>query len=279
MSFVQRPARSLSTGTVLTAEPHVMWVVDDIKEDERPFDVLYHETEIHAPVPVLGIENEKEFDAQVADCLDMPVRMAGDTEYSIPDNWVGLVPALQDIIDIEHTNNPNWQEYYTYLSVHYTPFLTAGEQQRHAGCHTDGFQGVRVAERTKTSRSYVAVTNGGTRYYPQPFVANLDASKFNVFEGFDLQVAKDDDGNSVYGIAEEKMFYFFDAYAVHEAGGNARDGSRLFVRLTWEKKLFDRAENTRNSMLDYDWKPEHYDVRADLVTPTWADIEAGRLSK
>ena len=277
MPFNQRPTHSDATGTRFIASPSSVDVKVKLAEDLRPFNVLLHETEIHSPVPVLDVSQDEGFNNQIADCLDMPVRMAGETEYAIPDNWASITPALHRIINVEHANNKNWHHYYTYLSVHYSPFLPAGEQQRHAGCHTDGFQGVRIAERTKTSRSYVAVTNGGTRCYPQPFVANLDASKFNVFEGFDLQVIKDGNGEPVYEVAEEKQFYFFDAYTVHEAGSNARDGSRLFVRLTWEMKLFDRAENTHNSMLDYHWEPEHYDVRADLVTPTWDDIEAARL--
>jgi hypothetical protein len=281
MSFIQRPTHSSSTGTRYTAQPNSMWVVEDgdLNEDPRPFNTLFHETEIHEPFAVIRVSEDEGFNTHVADCLDMPIRFAGEQQYAIPDNWAALTPALKTIIDIEHSNNPNWKDYYTYLSVHYTGGLKKGQQQRHGGAHTDGFQGVRVAERTKTSRSYVAVTNGGTFYYPQTFVADLDASEFNVFQGFDLQINKDENGEPITGIAEEKMFYFFDAYTVHESGAAARDGSRLFVRLTWEMKLFDRAENTHNNMLDYDWKPEHYDVRSDLQTPTLEDIEKARLVK
>jgi hypothetical protein len=277
MPFIQRPSHSSSTGDKFIADHTQGRQNGELAEDARVFDTLYHETEIHAPVAVMNVSDDKGFDTRVADCLDMPIRLSGDEEYSIPDDWAVLAPALKKIINIEHANNSNWREYYTYLTVHYTPFLKEGEQQRHSGCHTDGFQGVRVAERTKTSRSYVAVTNGGTRFYPQTFVASLDAARFNIFKGFDLQVLKDNNDEPQFGIAEEKQFYFFDAYTVHEAGGNARDGSRLFVRLTWEMKLFDRAENTKNMMLNYDWKPEHYDVRQDLVTPSWSDIESARL--
>lgn len=277
MTFIQRPSHSSSFGTRFFASSSSELNNPYLAEDERTFDVLYHETEIHVPIPVLDVSHNDDFNLQMADCLDMPIRLAGEEEYAIPENWQYITPQLQHIINIEHSNNRNWRDYYTYLSVHYTPSLEAGEQQRHAGCHTDGFQGVRVAERTKTSRSYVAVTNGGTRYFPQPFVANLDAAKFNVFEAFDLQVTKNSKGESIFGIAEEKQFYFFDAYTVHESGGSARAGSRLFVRLTWEMKLFDRAANTHNDMMDYNWIPEHYDVRTDLQTPTWDDIESARL--
>lgn len=277
MASIQRPAYSSSTGERFTAVPKKSLHDGQLAEDFRLFNVLHHETEIHVPVPVFNVDDDDRFNQQTSDCLDMPIRMIGEGIYSIPDNWAALTPALKHIIDIEHSNNDNWKDYYTYLTVEYTPYLAAGEQQRHAGCHTDGFQGVRVAERTKASRSYVAVTNGGTRYFPQTFVANLDAGKFNVFEGFDIQTKKDWNGLPVFFIAEEKRFYFFDAYTVHESGGNARAGSRLFVRLTWEMKLFDRADNTKNRMLDYEWAPEHYDVRSDLITPSLSDIEAARL--
>lgn len=266
-------------GVVLKSEYKTEHVNEKLKEDERVFSPLIHETEIHVPVPVLNVTKDTGVQSYMEDCLDMPIRLKGETEYALPEQWVGLQNVIQTLIDIEHTNNPNWVDYYTYLSVQYTPHLTPGEQQRHAGAHTDGFQGIREPVRTKTSRSYVAVTNGGTRYFPQTFVANLDAGKFNIFEGFDLQVKQDNNGNPEFCIAEENFFYYFDAYTVHESGAAYRSGPRLFVRLTWEMKLFDRAGNTKNQMLKYNWEPVDYDIRSDLKTPTLGDIEKVRMVK
>ncbi len=276
-----RPVNSSSKGTIFTSQLNPEYRNPELIEDVRVFNNLYHETEIHTPkaTPLL-LTNYIDIETQVLpNALDMPIRLKGEREYALPEDWEPLNPVVQELINIEHTNNPNWQDYYTYLSVHYTPELKPGEQQRHAGCHTDGFQGVREPVRTKTSRSYVAVTNGGTKYFPQTFVANLDAGKFNIFEGFDLQVNEKPDGTPDYKIAEENTFYFFDAYTVHESGNAARPGARLFIRLTWEMKLFDRAGNTKNNMLNYDWKPETYDVRSILQTPTIEDIEKARLVK
>jgi len=271
-----RPGVSAHVGTILHSSHRESNVDSALAEDERPFDTLIHETEIHIPVAVLDISEDGGIQGELTDCLDMPIRLKGQEHYSIPENWSSLVPAIQKLIDIEHANNPHWSDYYTYMSIHYTPDLIAGKQQRHGGCHTDGFQGAREPERTKGSRSYVAVTNGGTRYFPQKFVASLDSAKFNVFEGFDLQVERDSEGRPIFGIAEENLFYFFDAYTVHESGSAERDGARLFIRLTWEMKLFDRAGNAKNAMLDYNWTPVDYDIRADLITPTVSDIEAAR---
>lgn len=271
------PVISSKSGFELTSNANLLLLNNLLVEDERVFNNFVSETEIHVPVEILDVSGFTNCDAEYARCLDMPVRMQGDNVYSFPDDWVGLQDIFQQIINIEHTNNPNWQDYYTYLSVDYTPFLDAGEQQRHAGCHTDGFQGARHSVRTKTSRSYVMVTNGGTRFFPQHFVSNLDSTKFNVFTGFDLQVDKDVSGESIFSVADERKFYFFDAYTVHESGAANRPGSRLFVRLTWEMKLFDRVGNTKNSLLDYDWNEEAFDIRSGLIAPTVEDIENARM--
>lgn len=265
-----RPQESSNKGLTYEASPTVHPHFPGLVEDERIYSNLIFETEIHTPQKVIPISFPD--NVFVDDCLDMPIRLTGEEKYAIPENWAVLWGDLQKIIDIEHSHNPHWRDYYTYLSVEHTDNLKVGEQQRRGGAHTDGFQGARNPVKTKGSRSYVAVTNGGTFYYPQHFVANLDPSRFNVFEGFDLQV-----NTSTREVAEEKFFYFFDAYTVHEAGAASSDGKRIFVRLTWEKKLFDRSINTVNRMLDYDWEKVDYDVRSDLVTPTIQDIEAARM--
>lgn len=268
-------------GKMFTSEQDPEYYHPKLEEDIRVFNTRYHETEIHVPIATpLLLTNHIDVKTQVLpNALDMPIRLKDEEEYFLPADWCALNTVIQELINLEHTNNPNWKEYYTYLTVHYTPELQPGEQQRHAGSHTDGFQGVREPVRTKTSRSYVAVTNGGTKYFPQTFVANLNAGKFNVFEGFDLQVNQKPDGTPDYQIAEENTFYFFDAYTVHEAGNARTTGARLFIRLTWEMKLFDRAGNTKNNMLNYNWKPETYDVRTTLQTPTLQDIEKARIIK
>lgn len=272
-----RPIQSSKHGTILTPNFHTNHTINPkIEEDPRVFNNLYHETEIHTPIHTGLTLTPPE--TIVKDCLDMPIRLKNSKTYSIPEDWKQYNPIFQQLIDMEAAHNPNWEEYYTYLTVHYTPNLAPGEQQRHAGCHTDGFQGIREPIRTKTSRSYVAVTNGGTRYFPQTFVANLDAGKFNIFQGFDLQVQKNEQNQPKYEIADENTFYYFNAYTVHESGEAVRNDARLFIRLTWEMKLFDRAGNTKNNMLNYNWPPVTYDVRQNLQTPTLKDIENAKLT-
>lgn len=207
----------------------------------------------------------------------MPIRLAGTDTYHVPDNWTGLIPLIQHTINTEHANNPNWRDYNAYLTVHYTPHLNPGEQQRSGGAHTDGFQGARQTTKVKTGRNYVMVTNGGTIFYPQRFTAALNPAKKNIFQGFDQQVAVGLDGKPITALAEEGTLYYFDAYTVHESGLAVRPGPRLFVRLTFELAALDAAANTRNQMLSYDWPVHTYDIRQDLTTPNLLEIETSRL--
>lgn len=197
-------------------------------------------------------------------CLDMPLRMVGDETYALPQEWVSLETAVRAVVDFEHAHNPSWRDYYCYLTVDCGQ-VQVGEQQRHGGLHVDGFQGERITPKTLVNRSYVATTNGGTRFYKQPFIV-ADPALWNVFQGFDLQAGED-----VF-TARENMVYLMDAYSVHESGLAARDGQRLFFRVSFDVKQFDRWGNTHNSMIPYEWEMVTRNAHEQVATPTLKDV-------
>lgn len=231
-----------------------------LNEDPRVFNYETYYREVHEPVAVpVGLD-----EGQYPRCLDMPLRLAGEDEYRLPVEYEGLHDTLTALISIEHENNLNWQDYNTYLTVDYSE-VRVDDQQRHGGLHVDGFQGERIIEKTKVTRNYVATTNGGTLFWPQRFIV-ADPARFNVFEGFDLQV----DGEPL--IADTCSFYFMDAYTVHESGFADHDGPRLFVRLTYDVKQFDRDGNTENPSVPVPWTPVKRHVWDDVESPHLTDI-------
>lgn len=232
---------------------------DDLIEDEELFSYKNYMTNNRAPVKVLDASP-----FAVKRCLDMPLRLSGERQYRLPTDWMELKPILDRLVGIEHAHNPNWMEYNTYLTVD-VKSVSSGEQQRHGGLHVDGFQGERIREKTKVTRNYVGTTNGGTQFWVQPFIV-ADPSKFNVFEGFDLQRK----GEPI--IAEPNCFYFMDAYMVHESGYADFNGERVFIRLTYDLKIFDRLGNTRNPNLQYDWEMVERNVWEQVTTPTFENI-------
>lgn len=245
----------------LNIEQKSVFYNEKIQEDERIFSYERYFEEIHPPVKV-AIE-EPNF-SMMPQCLDMPIRLAGETDYRLPTNWVKLKETLEQLIAIEHRHNSNWKDYHTYITVDNRP-VKVGEQQRHGGLHVDGFQGERINPKTKTTRNYVATTNGGTQFWTQRFIV-ADPKKFNVFKGFDLQT----DGSPL--IAEPNNFYFMNAYTVHESGFAEFDGDRIFVRLTYDLKKFDRLGNTKNPHLNYNWNMVKRNAQEQVEAPRLTDI-------
>ena len=233
-------------------------------EDSRVFDYENYFREVHPPVKVdLGGPVSI---PSLPRCLDMPIRLAGKEEFIVPNEWGALKSVLEALASVELKHNANWRDYFTYLTVD-SSSIKAGQQQRHGGLHVDGFQGERINPKTKITRNYVATTNGGTQFWPQPFVV-ADPAVFNVFEGFDLQV----DGEPL--VAAPDHFYFMDAYTVHESGFAQFDGVRNFIRLTFDLKEFDRAGNTHNPNLDYSWDMVERNVHDQVATPRLTNIIA-----
>ena len=249
--------------------------------DTRLYDAMLHTKEVHAPValrhptssrPGAWLESRGTcLEGPYLDCLDLPIRLAGQDDYAIPFEWHGLLPVITDILLAEHANNPGWRDYNAYLTVHFDADLPEGAVQRNPGAHTDGFQSDRHGDAKLGARNYVLVTNGGTLFYPRLFLVP-DPDVFNIFEGFDLQLAAEPEDERTLLVGAENQVFFFDGYAVHEAGATSRRGSRLFLRVAFETLRFDRAANTHNAMLDYEWEPYHGDRRETLLTPTWDDL-------
>lgn len=248
-------------------KPHeIDFFSEELTERQEVFNYRDYLTQHRPPIPVLDsmpIAGDR--------CLDMPIRLAGGTEYRLPSNWLALRSTLEELISIEHAHNSNWIEYNTYLTVD-VKNVTRNEQQRHGGLHVDGFQGERIKKKTKVTRNYVGTTNGGTRFYDQPFKV-IDPKKFNVFQGFDLQV------NSEPVIASPNKFYFMDAYMVHESGYAEENGERVFVRLTYDLRKFDRLGNTRNPNFNYNWEMKERNVWDTVRTPTLKDVEMNKVQE
>lgn len=236
---------------------------DRLLESDDIFNFEEYARQIHMPLPLPDIDLSV-LRSEYPRCLDMPIRLKGETDYKLPEEWAGLAPLIENIIAQEHATNPNWVDYHTYVTVD-CKHVSADEQQRHGGLHVDGFQGERINPKTKINRNYVMTTNGGTRFYPQRFVV-ADEKKFNVFQGFDIQAER-------FEVAEENVAYFMDAYCVHESGIAERDGLRTFLRVTYDVKEFDRASNTHNSMLEYDWEMVARNVHETVLTPNYIDLE------
>lgn len=265
-----KPTASSPTGSAFQADPLPTPIQDGALASCELFSYEKYLTPSSLPLECFTLPEDL-LAQPLPRCLDMPLRLAGEETYHLPSDWAVLETAVRQTVAFEHAHNPSWRDYHCYLTVD-SGCVTVGEQQRHGGLHVDGFQGERIEEKTLVNRSYVATSNGGTRFYQQPFVV-VDPREWNVFQGFDLQA---DEPTFVAG---ENTVYLMDAYTVHESGLARFDGLRTFFRVSFDAKIFDRWGNTHNSMIPYEWemvtRNAHELVKSPTVVQVWESPHGG----
>lgn len=196
--------------------------------------------------------------------LDMPVKRAGSAVYYLPDEVVPWAGIVRRIAEVEHASNPYVDECFAYLTVD-QGVVQPGTTQRNGGCHVDGFQGARIAQKTRCNRSYVVSDTTPTVFYRQQFdlVAGgrLDSAKHDFFAELDLQARSACEERS-----RPHEVVLMDAYTVHRAEvlSSTTALHRTFFRLSFDPKVFDRLGNTPNPLLSTGWEMTIRDVHASL---------------
>ncbi|MEQ1920283.1 MAG: hypothetical protein ABL955_13910, partial [Elusimicrobiota bacterium] len=148
-----REAKLSGTGFVLTPEK--------TKVENRKSPVygsllepwnLKHLLVPHMPVKIGTIEDREAFSKPVTSVLNMPVKMPG-SEIKVPAELAQFREFLQKIIDHEKAVNPDFDEFYMYLTVDQHA-VKAGSTHRRPGVHIDGVQGARYAVKLPPEHLY-----------------------------------------------------------------------------------------------------------------------------
>lgn len=191
--------------------------------------------------------------------LDLPIKMAG-SEYRIPKEVYGLRSVLQAAINMEHSINPQVDQYHCYLTVD-QGWVQAGTTQRREGCHVDGFQGARLPQKNMINRSYLCSDELPTVFYVQPFqTQHLLEEVHDFFLDFDRQAQE-----SCAWRPKPGQLVLTDAYTVHRADWSPNRIFRTFVRVSYDVREFDRLGNTDNSMFTYRWNMVTRETQGSLI--------------
>lgn len=232
-----------------------------ITDLNKPFD-LKHFKNPRKPIS-LGIlpdsmAQEMAADRGVDRTLDMPILMPG-TDVRLPGRFGQIEPLLRLIFDYEAAINPQfYKEYYCYLTFDQR-FVKAGTLQREAPCHVDGFQGARWKPKHRGNHSYTISNLFPTAYYPQVFdFDQLDDTKHNFFWEMNRQVALTNSANVWYPQPFELTL--MDCYSVHRGTEATYDALRVFIRVSFETRIFDRLGNAHNPLFDYEWEMVPRDI-------------------
>lgn len=194
--------------------------------------------------------------------LDMPIKFPG-SNYRIPKEISALAPIIYDIAKNEFSGNKKVDDYYCYITIDSRDVLS-GKTTRKAGLHVDGFQGARISPKLPVDHSYIVSNNNPTIFYNQAFKVgdDWDMSCHNYFEGFELQ--KDISKQIVY---PDYSVLLMDAYCLHEAPIVTKAQKRVFFRMSYTVREFDRLGNAHNPLFDYDWQMVPRDIQSTLSCP------------
>jgi hypothetical protein len=185
--------------------------------------------------------------------LDMPIKLPDGDEYRLPRAFAQFAPAIQRIVDFEHTVNPHHADYFAYLTVDQRQ-VVPGTLHREAPCHVDGFQGARWQPKCRTNHTYTVSDVLPTAYYRQPFdLRALDERVHDFFWEMNAQVA--DTGEAHRWQPAPAEITLMDCYCVHRGVEADRPVERTWLRLSFEerRRVFDRLGNAHNPLLDYAW--------------------------
>lgn len=200
--------------------------------------------------------------------LDLPVKTPSGSSLVIPEEVAFASGFCQRVIDHVYSTLPSqFEQTYAYLTVD-EGLIPPHRTQRHGGLHVDGFQGGRIGDALPTDFSFIAWFGQGapTKFYPYGFDCDgLDRDKDN-FSAFWTQSAHMRSLRPLY--AKPSTIYGMDAYTIHESGINSsnQDIYRLFFRLSFSVREFDRLGNTMNPFLPLGWKYASRNVSAELNT-------------
>lgn len=183
--------------------------------------------------------------------LDLPIKFPG-SEFRLPAAFAQLRALVQRVADVELAINPHhYDEYYCYMTVDQGD-VPAGNLQREAPCHVDGFQGARWAPKVRINHTYTVSDVLPTAYYVQPFdFTALDEARHNFFFEMNRQVAATNSAHEWHAAPWELTL--MDAYSVHRGAAAPVPTPRTWIRLSFEVRIFDRLGNAHNPLFRYDW--------------------------
>lgn len=188
--------------------------------------------------------------------LDLPVKMAGDSCFRIPNDIKGFEHVINASVDYEVKNFGNIEDYYVYITIDQKT-VNGGNTGRRPGAHSDAYieqNGIQVDVKKDTaslineiSHTYIAYDTSPTEFFNAKFPISGKCDE--VMSDFD----------AIAETAEVITYPCFTLlmmtpYAVHRSAVVDETTFRTFVKVSISKRKYTREGNTKNELFDYCWK-------------------------
>lgn len=189
---------------------------------------------------------------QAPNVLRIPIKRP-QTDFRLPKQ----LRVLEDLVRVSAQHecevNPRVHDMHVHLTYH-REFVLAGESQRMAGWHVDGFQGSHKASKP-VEHSYIITNADPTEFSSVGYDLRHFGTWTHMFHVLDGRVDK----GSTYEI-EDHGLYLMTCYQVHRTKPVTKDRYRAFFRLTY---AWEELKDNRNTVNPY-FDGQKYPVRPDI---------------
>jgi hypothetical protein len=200
------------------------------------------------PVSIGRLADHQRFSSTPATRMsNVPVKVPGG-EYRFPVEAACAKEALQLCIDCEHAINPAVEQCFAYLTVD-RDVIQTGWAQRGLGAHADWFQGTRIEPKMAVDHGYLCADRDPAEFFAQPFHLSAEDLATDTFNEAFARQARPECGVR----ADPYEVLLFDAYSVHGAVPAHATAQRTFIRFFYSVAIYERPQDTRSELLDFDW--------------------------
>ena len=214
----------------------------------KPFD-LEHFKEGSHPTVIGFVQDQASFSLDNnVNIQDMVIKMP-NTDVRVPNEYERFSEAVHKIFTFEQQHNPNYKDYYAYITVKQRT-VGANQAQRRPGVHGDGFPESLDEEQVPIAHTYVVTDNNPTVFDSQSFDFSDVQHEGEILA---LMEAQKDEGKSVQG--HPYNITYMDPYTVHRSPEFKEGQSfrRTFFRIIFSLQKHNRMGNGYNPLFEYDW--------------------------
>lgn len=215
------------------------------------------------PIDIGTVMDRYAFSSPMPNVVNLPIKMAGDDTIYLPVEYEGMNEALNKIFTYGKTVNPNYSDYYAYLTV--DKFLE--NSQSRVKYHVDGFESADQTDQTVQHNYTVSNVEVPNKFVVEPMDTG-DLNGETVGKWFDSFTRQSEHVKKVESIPLH--IYLYDAYQVHKStqsmDGYSSDRNYTHMSVSFTKEQKNRIGNGINPLINEEWTYTPQDMEAEVTT-------------
>jgi hypothetical protein len=221
------------------------WNIDEFKHARQP-------------IPIHKVEDRYAFQYPMPNVVNLPIKMMGDDTIYLPVEYEGMSEALSKIFAYEKAVNPNYSDYYAYLTVDKRTILENSDQGVY---HVDGFQSAEQTNMT-VQRNYAVCDVVPIQHVVDPMETRglIGDTVGEFYKSFAHQSQHVDKMETV-----PFQIYLYDAFQVHKTTQAMVTTDRTYLRVSFTQRRLNRLGNGINPLIPHEWTYVPQNLEAEVT--------------